>query len=35
VVPFPYRDGALQFAKLASVTVAELPTMVLSETRGL
>jgi hypothetical protein len=32
---FPYRDGALQFVKLASVTVAELPTMVLSETRGL
>jgi hypothetical protein len=34
-VPFYCRDGALRFPKLASVTVAELPTMVLSETRGL
>jgi len=32
---FHYRDGALGFLKPASVTLAELPTMVLSETRGL
>jgi hypothetical protein len=35
VIPFHCRDGVLRFPKLASVTVAELPTMVLSETRGL
>ena len=35
VIPFLGRDGALRFLKLASVTVAALPTMVLSETRGL
>jgi hypothetical protein len=35
VVSFHGRDGVLRFAKRASVTVAELPTMVLSETCGL
>jgi hypothetical protein len=35
VVSFQCRDGTLRFPKLASMTVAELPTMVLSETQGL
>jgi len=35
VMVFHDRDGALRFPKRASVTVAEVPTMVLSETRGL